>query len=169
MPKTAEYYWSTQDTLGEVYDNCTAPVSGLPFSSFTFNTDDQCICSAHVDGLNLSFGLCLICPLGDFNPQNGGHLILHNLKMILEAAPGSMIFIPSALISHENVKIGRGERRHAITAYTPAAIFQHIDRMTSQSSKSPLPTPISHKELKRRGDHVWTTGVSLLPHISEFF
>ena len=108
--------------------DCYRPTdSSLPFTSYTLNVGKQCVCKAHKDGANLSTGLCLVCPFGNYDYQQGGHLILHELKMILEVPPGYMVLFPSALITHENIPIQENEDRRVITGFTPASIFQWVE------------------------------------------
>jgi hypothetical protein len=138
------------------------PIPNLPFTSYTLNVDYQCICEPHVDGSNLAFGLCLICPFGKFDHKKGGHLVLHDLKIILEFAPGSIAFIPSALITHENIGIKCRETRHAVTAYTPASIFRYC---LEDLQKSPEWSPEQKRQL---GEMRWKYGKTLLPHVTQW-
>ncbi|KAJ7671817.1 hypothetical protein B0H14DRAFT_3102332 [Mycena olivaceomarginata] len=65
---------------------------------------------------NLSFGLCAITALGNFDYTKGGHLILWDAKLILEFPPGTTILIPSAAIYHSNIPVAPGERRFSFTS-----------------------------------------------------
>jgi hypothetical protein len=123
--------------------------------------DDKSVCGAHVDGQNLAFGLCFISPFGVFDHTQGGHLVLHDMKAVLEVAPGSQVFIPSALLTHENIGIGEHETRHAITAYTPGAYFRYYEE---GFRRVPKRTP---KEYLILGGWRWAQGKRLYPHISE--
>src|ERR1700742_2001655 len=114
-----EGYTETMDEITALHPDCAPLVPGVPFSSFTLNVGEHSVCRARVDGQNMACGLCLICPLGTFNPTRSRHLILHDMKLILEIALGSIALIPSALITHENIPIRPEESRQAITAYTP--------------------------------------------------
>jgi len=139
------------------------PVPGVFFTSFTLNVDERCICGPHVDGSNLASGMCLVSPIGNFDPQKGGHLILHNLKLIFEVAPGSICLIPSAIITHSNIGIGPGETRRAITAYTPASYFQYYE----EGFKGVLER--LHKEAKALGRRRWADGKARLPHYDQIW
>ncbi|KZP23140.1 hypothetical protein FIBSPDRAFT_910314 [Athelia psychrophila] len=50
----------------------------------------------HVDPANLPFGLCAVTALGDFDHTRGGHLVLWDLKLIIEFPAGSTALLPSA-------------------------------------------------------------------------
>jgi hypothetical protein len=108
----------------DALEPCAGP---LPFASFTLNVGDQSCCQLHVDGCNLAGGICLVSPYGKYDWKKGGHLILHELKVVLALPPGSMVFFPSALISHENIPIAPGEERRVFTAFSPANMFQWVE------------------------------------------
>jgi hypothetical protein len=143
---------------------CNFPFKDLPFSSYTLNIGQQSICNVHVDGNNLTSGLCLVIPFGNFNPQNGGHLILHELRMVLELPPGSIVLFPSAIISHENIAVEAHQERRSLTAYTPGSMFQWVEDAFDRVPKFP------NKEAKiTYGNAAWTIGKARFPHITEFF
>jgi hypothetical protein len=143
--------------------SCKWPVDGLPFAGFTMNVDNMCICDPHVDGSNPAWGLCLICPLGKFDHTAGGHLILHDLKLVLELEPGSIALIPSALITHQNTPISLGEQCQAFTAYTPARMFQWVDSGFKLQNELNL----SDEEKASHAERAWSDGKSRFPHFRE--
>lgn len=98
----------------------------LPFSCVTVNFGPRTICFSHRDLLNLAWGWCVILVLGRFDCQKGGHIVLHEPKVILEVGHGDIVCIPSACIAHGNIPVGEGETRYSVTWYTPAGIFQWI-------------------------------------------
>jgi hypothetical protein len=164
-----ELYDYYTDTLTKVCDNtedCEWPIESLPFSSFTLNVDKSCICDYHVDGDNCVCGLCLISPYGSFDYKAGGHLVLHELGLILELPPGSIAFIPSALITHHNIPIAPGETRQAFTAYTPARMFQWVENGYECFNRQPKVS----KEIKlEMGRVAWIRGKRRLPHFYQQF
>lgn len=107
--------------------DCSPPAGDLPFAGITLNVGRQCICEIHVDGCNLAGGVCMVAPFGQFDHTKGGHLILHELRLVLSLPSGSKIFFPSGLISHQNIPIAEHESRRAFTAFSPSAMFQWID------------------------------------------
>jgi hypothetical protein len=164
FPELYAYYDQTLESICTLTPQCNFPVKDLPFASYTLNVGRQCICNVHVDGNNLVSGLCLVIPFGDFNHQNGGHLILHELRMVLELPPGSIVLFPSAIISHENVGIAPHEERRAFTAFTPGSMFQWVEDCFDRVPKFP-----NEEAKKRYGLEAWSTGISRFPHITEFF
>lgn len=76
--------------------------------------------------MNLAWGWCVILVLGDFDPEKGGHVVLHEPKLILEVYPGDLVYIPSACVAHETIPIAEGETRYSVTWYTPSGLFQWV-------------------------------------------
>ncbi|KDQ07624.1 hypothetical protein BOTBODRAFT_180494 [Botryobasidium botryosum FD-172 SS1] len=66
--------------------------------------------------------------LGMFDHTQGGQLVLHELKVVIELAPGDVIFFPSALITHQNLPILPHEFHYSITGYTAGNLFQLRDQ-----------------------------------------
>lgn len=94
-----------------------------PFASTTFNFGPKTCTLPHKDLKNLSWGLCSITSLGSYNPKKGGHLILWDLRIIVEFSPYASILIPSAIITHSNTRIKKNETRMSITQYSSAGLF----------------------------------------------
>ncbi|KDQ06054.1 hypothetical protein BOTBODRAFT_121958, partial [Botryobasidium botryosum FD-172 SS1] len=81
----------------------------------------------HRDYKNLAYGLCMLIVLGAFDYEKGGQLVLHELKLVIDLKPGDVLFLPSALITHQNLPIGEDETRFSITGYTAGGLFQLYD------------------------------------------
>jgi hypothetical protein len=161
-----KYYYDVTTSVAEFGRkaglNLHLPIPEVPFTSYTFNVGTKSICQPHIDGSNLASGLCLVVPLGDFDPEQGGHIVLHDLGFVCEVAPGSLSLIPSATVTHSNIGIGSEEARFAITAYTPASYFQFFEEGFGPVHKR---SAIQNKEL---GDQRWRKGTARFPHIDNF-
>ncbi|KAF7346241.1 hypothetical protein MSAN_01851100 [Mycena sanguinolenta] len=96
------------------------------WSACTFNLGPQTCALGHRDFANLSFGMCAITALGDFDYRKGGHLILWDCRLILEFPPGCTILIPSAILYHSNIPVAAGEWRYSFTQYTAGGIFRWV-------------------------------------------
>ncbi|PBK60372.1 hypothetical protein ARMSODRAFT_990947 [Armillaria solidipes] len=55
------------------------------------------------------------------------HLVLWDLKLIIDFPPGSTILIPSAILRHSNTTIAPGECRYLFTQYTAGGLFRWVD------------------------------------------
>ena len=83
-----------------------------------------CTCSFdHTNPVNLLFGWYAITALGPFDPTHSGHLVLWDLKIVIEFLPGSTILIPLAMLRHSNVAIQPGEKQFSFTQYTAGGLF----------------------------------------------
>ena len=74
----------------------------------------------HRDVKERAFGVSCLCPFGEFE---GGALILWELKLIIELAPGDLFFFPDSLIHHSNEEV-KGVR-HSIVAFTQQSVFAY--------------------------------------------
>jgi hypothetical protein len=80
-------------------------------------------------------------------------MVLHELKLILEFPPGCSLYIPSAIITHENISIDTKERRQVITAYTSGNLFQYVDYGFRQSTDVPKSEKFNATEIFDRDLH----------------
>ncbi|KAI0039143.1 hypothetical protein FA95DRAFT_1456579, partial [Auriscalpium vulgare] len=95
----------------------TKAFEGSVFPTATFNFGPQAQTKPHRDNKNIPYGWCAITALGNFDHAKGGHLILWELKLVIEFPPGSTILIPSAILTHSNTPIQDGETRQSFTQY----------------------------------------------------
>ncbi|KAK0449360.1 hypothetical protein EV421DRAFT_1889158 [Armillaria borealis] len=132
------------------------------FTCITFNFGLLMLCFCHTDSGNLSFSWCAITALSKFNYCCGGHLILWDLKLVINFPPGSTILIPSAILQHSNTSLTHGEWCYSFTQYTLGALFCWVD-YRFQSSKSywaSLATDQWEKATQEREER-WRLGLSL--------
>ncbi|KAI0711485.1 hypothetical protein C8Q76DRAFT_622831, partial [Earliella scabrosa] len=127
------------------------------FACATANVGPRTVTAKHVDYLNIPFGWCAITAIGKFNPRLGGHLILWELKKIIEFPPGSTILIPSAIIHHSNLAIAPHERRYSLTQYTAGGLF----RWAECGFQSFRQLSEAGGQLPRTGAERWKWGVGL--------
>ncbi len=137
FPDVHKYYEETLEALLRSDTSLRRNFVNNAFAAMTFNLGPQVYTRVHLDHLNLAFGLCAITALGNYDYKRGGHLILWDLKLIIEFPPGATILIPSAILRHSNVAIRRGETRYSITQYSAGGLFRWV-RCGFQSQKSYL-------------------------------
>lgn len=126
-PRLYHYYVQHLGPLFKSYPRLHRNFLNSVFACATFNFGPQTCCFPHKDSGNLSFGWCAITALGKFDPTCGGHLILWDLKLVIEFPPGSTILIPSATIRHSNIAIRPHETRYSFTQYTAGGLFRWVD------------------------------------------
>ncbi|PBK83053.1 hypothetical protein ARMGADRAFT_945553, partial [Armillaria gallica] len=93
------------------------------FAAVMLNFGPQTCTFHHTDSANLPFGWCTITALGRFDPQFSGHLVLWDLKPVLDFPPRSTILIPLAILRHSNTTISRSERHYSFMQYTMGGLF----------------------------------------------
>ncbi|THU84434.1 hypothetical protein K435DRAFT_624512, partial [Dendrothele bispora CBS 962.96] len=96
------------------------------WAACTVNFGPATVSRPHRDSANLAFGWCAITAFGWFDPDKGGHLILRDLGLMVRFPPGSTILIPSALITHSNTPIQKGETRYSFVQYSAAGLFHWV-------------------------------------------
>lgn len=97
------------------------------FACHAENFPPSAFTKPHRDTMNLAFGWCAIIALGRFDPQRGGHLVLHDLKLIIPFPHGSLILIPSSFLWHSNVPIHKDDQRASLTFFPPGGLFRFVD------------------------------------------
>ncbi|KAL1724789.1 hypothetical protein EV714DRAFT_278212 [Schizophyllum commune] len=98
------------------------------WSATTVNYGPRTATLPHKDFSNLPWGWCPITALGNYDPRRGGHLVLWELRLVIEFPPGSTIIIPSSLLTHSNTTVGRDETRFSVTQYTAGALVRWVDQ-----------------------------------------
>ncbi|KAL0571369.1 hypothetical protein V5O48_010594 [Marasmius crinis-equi] len=126
-PRLFMYYVHIMGLLLEHHTGLRLPFDNCIFAAFTINFGPRTVCLPHRDSKNLAFGRCAITALGKYDHTKGGHLVLWDLKKVIEFPPGCTIFIPSAVLCHFNTPIGAHETRYSFTMYTSGGIFRWVE------------------------------------------
>lgn len=108
------------------HPHLSPPFSNSVFPAATFNLGPNVVTLEHTDGGNLPQGWCAIYSSGNFDPRRGGHLILRDLKLLIEFPPGSVVLIPSGTLKHGNVSIQPNETRRSFTQYAAGGLFRWV-------------------------------------------
>jgi hypothetical protein len=96
------------------------------YTAVTFNLGPQVVCQAHVDYKNKWNGLCAITAFGSYDPTTSGHIVLWDLKKIIQFPPGSTILCPSATLRHSNIPVKSHETRLSMTQYVAGGLFRWV-------------------------------------------
>ncbi|KAI0039137.1 hypothetical protein FA95DRAFT_1504596, partial [Auriscalpium vulgare] len=116
---------SCKETVQGVRDEdptLAPPFSNSVFPTATFNFGPQVATRLHRDHLNVPYGWCSVTAFGSYDYKRGGHLILWDLKLVVEFPPGATILLPSALLIHGNTPVQPGETRYSFTQYCAGAL-----------------------------------------------
>ncbi|KAI0055550.1 hypothetical protein BV25DRAFT_1873084 [Artomyces pyxidatus] len=125
-PKLYRYYEDNDEQLLRAHPTLHMPFDNSVHTAATFNLGPQTVTTEHVDSGNLPFGWCAIAALGNFDPRQGGHFILHQFKLIIEFPPNSLIHVPSGSVIHSNLPVRPHETRMSMTQYTAGPLFRWV-------------------------------------------
>lgn len=168
-PDLFETYEKSRDKILEDADILLDLVSGSktsPFAAMTVNFGPQTVCRSHRDLKNLAYGLCAIMVLGDFDYKRGGHLILHEFKLVVEMRPGDIIFIPSAVVTHENVPIAPGETRQSLVFYSAGGLFRWTAAgCRTHKTWANAKDSAAYKQHQKDGEARWKAGWNLFSKV----
>ncbi|EJD34134.1 hypothetical protein AURDEDRAFT_76451, partial [Auricularia subglabra TFB-10046 SS5] len=142
FPKLYALYAKLEAELNAKYPDMHGAFPGFPMMSKTTNTGKKTRTPEHVDFKNALFGMCVIAIFGKFDHTKSGMLVLRELKVLLPLAPGDIVFIPSALITHGNTELAAADVRRSWTLFTAGGLFRFRDAGF-----------VTERELIRRGDH----------------
>jgi hypothetical protein len=124
FPKLFNYYTHTLRGVFEKIPGLRRICPSSVFPAATFNCGPATYTRRHRDNNNLAHGLCTIFSGGNFDSKKGGHIIIFDLKLVIEFPPGSIVIIPSGSLDHGNVPIQPGETRVSFTQYCAGAIMR---------------------------------------------
>ncbi|KZP33629.1 hypothetical protein FIBSPDRAFT_668970, partial [Athelia psychrophila] len=116
-PRLHKYYGDMMEVLCACHPHLRrnfAPGESV-FACSTINFGPATESFPHTDNNSLVWGWCAVTALGDYDPTLGGHLILWDLKLVIEFPPGATVLIPSAVFTHSNTAIQAGETRYSFT------------------------------------------------------
>jgi hypothetical protein len=168
-PRLHNYYETTIDelikwsprTIKRMYE-------GSAFAAMTFNIGPRTITFPHRDWANLSWGWCAICALGEFDSNEGGHLVLWDLKLAIRFPSGSTIIIPSAMVRHSNTSVGKNDTRYSVTQYSAGGLFRWVENGFKADGKWSKKAKKYEKEVQRKeGKTRWEKGLTMLSNLSE--
>lgn len=130
----------------------------------TVNFGDVCS-HRHKDPRNPAVGQCGVKSLGDHDHTQGGHMVLWDLKLLIEFPHAATIFIPSAVLFHSNTPVAKGERRVSITQYAAGPIFQWVDNGFCTDKFLKNEQPDEWARLNALKASRWEEGVKLFPTV----
>ena len=167
-PRLFTYYLDHVTSLFDWYGTQLRRNFATVFTCSTFNFGPSTVSFSHTDPANLPNGWCAVMSLGPFDPKQGGHLVLWDLKLVIEFPPGSTILLPSAVVRHSNVAIQKGEERYSFTQYTAGGLFRWVDHGFQKESEYwdslSEDARIEEEEVMRRR---WTIGLGMFSTLDE--
>ncbi|EPQ55754.1 hypothetical protein GLOTRDRAFT_41110, partial [Gloeophyllum trabeum ATCC 11539] len=164
-PRLYAYYAKTMDDLCNWNPKLERHYPRSVFACCAWNLAKSVWTFIHTDHLNLAFGWCAVTALGKFDPRKGGHLIIWDLKLVIEFPPGSTIFLCSAILRHSNIPVRPGESRFSFTQWTAGGLFRWTD--FGFRSAGSFEKEVGKQAAEEANTARWREGVSLLPRLSD--
>ncbi|KAJ6607992.1 hypothetical protein B0H10DRAFT_1816842 [Mycena sp. CBHHK59/15] len=93
----------------------------------TFNLGPGTHCDGHLDSGNMASSQCAITVAGNFDHTEGGHLVLHKFKLVIEFPSGATALIPSATVTHSNTPLQEGEEHFSFTQCAAGGLFRWVE------------------------------------------
>lgn len=133
----------------------------------TVNFGPQTVCLPHRDVKNFGASVCFDYADGSFNASRGGHIILHEARLIIELPSGCMMLFPSACITHENIPIAADETRNSLTAYFAGGLVQQLEQGRGTQDAWAKRDPEGFRLYMRSGKERWVTAMAMFKTIPE--
>ncbi|KAJ3574420.1 hypothetical protein NP233_g1782 [Leucocoprinus birnbaumii] len=128
MPELGVLFRKTVRSIIENSDDILEPnFYNSSFPACTVNFGPQVVTDKHCDDQNYATAVCSVQSFGNYNYKKGGHLIFWSLGIFIEFPPNTAVIFPSALLTHSNVPIQKGEERVSLVQYAPAELFRYVD------------------------------------------
>ncbi|KAJ7180004.1 hypothetical protein C8R43DRAFT_941738 [Mycena crocata] len=111
---------------------------------------------------NLSFH-----PPAPSTQKKGGHLVLWDLKLVIEFPPGALILLPSATLSHSNVPVQPGDKHISFTQFTAGGLMCFVDNGFRTEQTLADEDPEEYARMLEQKDSRWEMGLGLFSAIDE--
>lgn len=131
------------------------------FACMALNFGPRVCTVSHRDQLNLPYGWCGIFAVGSFDPKFGGHLVLDDLRKIIEFPAGSLILIPSAVLTHRNLPVEAHETRLLLTLFSAGRLFCFVDNGFQTEKALRQKNPDQYAKMMEDKKVRWQFGYSL--------
>ncbi|KAJ3980561.1 hypothetical protein F5890DRAFT_1419370 [Lentinula detonsa] len=145
-------------SLQRNWQDCCFASSSLNFS--------HAVTTRHHDAHNLLFGECAVWNGGSFDYKKGGHLVIWDLKLVIEFPPGCIAFLPSAMFAHSNTSISKQDKRHSMTFFSASGLFRwrHNNYMSDKDFMAGA-SRAERQSWDEHRDNLWQTGLDLLSNM----
>lgn len=164
-PRLHEHLKHNMHQLCKKYDKLRRNWQESVYSTVAFNLGRNVTCLFHRDAKDLAYSLCAIHALGDFDHTKGGHLVLKEPRLIIQFPSGSLILIPSSVITHGNTAIQPGENRQSLTQYMMGGIVRFVNNgfknLVDLSTKEKVRADEANVGRWERGTELWCTAEEL--------
>ncbi|SJL11850.1 uncharacterized protein ARMOST_15261 [Armillaria ostoyae] len=102
-----------------------------------------------------------------FDATAGAHLVLWELKMIIEFLHGATIFIPSATITHSNTAPAPGDQRLSFTQFCAGGLLRWVDNGFHMEEVLRQEDPEAYEAMQEAKNTQWKLGLGLYSSVDE--
>jgi hypothetical protein len=166
-PKLFKDYDVHLSAFHENHPNLQRNFTNSIFPAATFNLGPHTVCIDHVDCHNRWNGWCAISAGGTYDPVFGGHLVLWDLKKIIQFPPGSTILLPSAALRHGNIPIRSHESRVSFTQYAAAGLFRWVKYGFRTGAALKIEDEEEMRRLDEESEQRWQDGLEMYSKAQE--
>lgn len=137
------------------------------FPAATCNFGPRAITSFHKDFKNKASGLLALTSFGDFDPTRGGHIVLKDLKLIIQFPPGSTILFLSCVLEHANLPVADHEFRFSFVQYAAGGLFRWKEYNFQLQDKMKKKNPEIEARLLQGESTAWEREVAKLSMLDD--
>jgi hypothetical protein len=167
FPKVYSHYSNNLTKLFDHHPYLEHNFDNSIFPAATFNMGPESVTLKHADTSNFYAGGCHVHSGGNYDHKRGGHIILFNLKLIIEFPTGSDVIIPSAALTHGNTPIQPGETRVSFTQYCSGGLFRWVQYGFRTLKDLAKCNPKLKAKLDRKAEGHWKAALGRFSKISE--
>ena len=135
------------------------------YSACTINFPPNTACRYHVDHANRAGGWCSVYAGGTYNPDEGGHLVLPQLKIFIRFPPGSTILLPSATLLHGNTFVPSSQSRWSFVQYCAGGLFRFVEYGLTTMRRMKREDPVKAIAFEQAAAERWHIELGLLSRI----
>lgn len=167
-PRLHQYYKAHDDALRDALPEVEPNFQKSVFSCAAFNFGPIVCTQEHTDCTNCPFGFCAVQALGRFDHTKGGHIVLHDLKRVVEFPAGTTVLFPSAILRHSNTPVRYFETRASFTQFTPGNVLRFVDNgfMTQKALKQSTSCETFERKMDEKKDR-WRKGLEMWSTLDE--
>ncbi|KAJ7260848.1 hypothetical protein B0H12DRAFT_1013847, partial [Mycena haematopus] len=166
-PRLYAHYVDANARLSAHLPHLKRPFPKSVFACAAFNFGPSVWTFRHRDVCNLPFGWCAVQSLGEFDATKGGHLVLWDLKLVVEFPAGALILIPSATIAHSNVPVESGDERISFTQFTAGGLFRFVDNGFRTQEQLAAEDPDEYERVIKAKESRWEMGLQMFSTVDE--
>ncbi|KAJ7748710.1 hypothetical protein B0H14DRAFT_2406021 [Mycena olivaceomarginata] len=166
-PRLHQYYIDYNARLNLRHPDLKCPFPKSVFSCVVFNLGGNVWTFKHRDVCNLPFGWCAVQSLGNFDPQLGRHLVLWDLKLVVEFPAGALILLPSATVAHSNIPVQDGDEHVSFPQFTAGGLFRYMDYGFRTEAELAAEDPAEYERVMGRREGRWREGLNLFSTVAE--